>query len=269
MKSKWIRVTKKSHCPKCDHDSWCTVCPDLELVLCMRVESNRPSRNRMGGWLHPIGSGKQIPKQSVREEPPRIDAGAIMKSFSDKKWPEMQIRFAQSLGVSLAALSAIGCAWAPAHHAWAFPMRDGVGNCVGIRLRTESGQKFAVPGSRSGIFIPSTEPNPTVYLMEGPTSTAAALTIGLFAIGEPSCNASINYTQVAINRLRIKRAVIVADKDKPGLRGASALASELQIPCCTLLLPCKDMRDFVNFGGTKELIESLTASLVWQQPKES
>ncbi len=195
-----------------------------------------------------------------------IDASAIMRSLISCQRADMRERFAASLGVSERSLGVIGCAWHASHSAWAFPMRDGQGKCVGIRLRTEAGKKFAVKGSRQGIFLPMCQPQSTAYIVEGPTDTAAALTIGLFAIGEPSCNACVNYTQVAINRLGIRNAVLVADNDKPGLRGAKALADELQIPCCTLVLPTKDIRQFVQFGGTKELIESLTSSLVWNQP---
>lgn len=267
MSAKWMRVNKAFKCPICDHDSWCTVCPELQICLCMRTDSDRPSKNKMGGHIHPLGTQTKIPKRPMVEEPPRIDADAVMRSFSERQWPEMQSRFAIGLGVSMQSLASVGCAWAVAHNAWAFPMRDGLGNCVGIRLRTEQGKKFAVTGSRQGIFLPHCHPQSTVYLVEGPTNVAAALTIGLFAIGEPSCNACINYTQVAINRLHIKRAVIVVDNDSPGVRGAKALASELQIPCCALILPAKDMREAVSLGMTKELMESLTTSLVWHQPR--
>src|SRR5438132_1096022 len=126
MSAKWIRVNRSFHCPKCGHNSWCTVCPEFKLVLCMRVESDRPSHNSMGGWLHRIDCEKQIPKLRPVEKSPQIDANAVMDSFLARQWPEMQSRFAKSLGVSLAALAAIGCAWSPTHHAWAFSMRDGL-----------------------------------------------------------------------------------------------------------------------------------------------
>jgi hypothetical protein len=47
-RSEWLRVSKRTPCPICGHDSWCSV--GQSVVLCMRNESQRPSTN--GGWLH-------------------------------------------------------------------------------------------------------------------------------------------------------------------------------------------------------------------------
>lgn len=282
MKFTWVRVNKNEPCKVCGYKEWCTVCPELGLALCMRIESKRPSKNSMGGWLHSLdkNQAKQIKHAEKQPEAPTIDANKIMQSLlTDQKWNGMQQRLAESLGVSLNSLRVMGCAWAPQHRAWAFPMQDGEGRTIGIRLRDDSGHKWAVTGSRQGIFVPYSKPETIAFIVEGPTDCAAALTLGLFPIGRPSCRGSVAYTQVAINRLGIQQAVLVADNDlskfnektqrwvpSPGLEGAKVLAKEIQVPCCRLILPSKDLREFLTLGGTKELIGSLIGSLVWHHP---
>jgi DNA primase len=143
-------------------------------------------------------------------------------------------------------------------------MRDGAGSIVGIRLRADDGRKWAVKGSHQGIFIPSVQAQPIVYVTEGPTDTAAALTIGLYAIGRPSCNSGGQELKTACKRLGIRKAVLVADNDEPGIKGASKIASELGLPTCIYVPPAKDLREFVKLGGTKIMIESELKNTVWK-----
>jgi phage/plasmid primase-like uncharacterized protein len=170
---------------------------------------------------------------------------------------------AGALGVSAAALASLNAVYAPPHQAWAFPMKDGYGNAVGVRLRANDGRKWAVRGSRQGIFLPETEPQRRVYVCEGPTDTAAALTIGLFAVGRPSCNCGGAEIRTACQRLGIREAVIVADNDRPGLQGAARVAGELGVKACIFVPPAKDIREFVQLGGTRQLIESELKNTVW------
>lgn len=259
----WRRVTKAAPCPICGRPDWCTV--SERLVLCMRVQSNRPSHNSMGGWLHPVGQQpvKLPPKQP---EAPRIDAAKVMEEISANDWPEMQRKLASSLGVSLLSLSAMGCAWSIAHHAWAFPMKSGEGHTIGIRLRNEHGKKWAVPGSRQGLFIPFGDTHKRALICEGPTDCAAALTLGYYAIGRPSCSGAIDHTRHALNRLKVKEVIIIADNDDPGAQGAATLARSIALPTATVVLPAKDLRSYLNLGGTAELLASLIDSATWKVP---
>lgn len=229
----------------------------------MRVESGRPCQN--GGWLHSLDSGPH-PRPPLPQKPtsPLANAGALMQEFSAETWPEMQEQFAASLGVNVAGLRAIGCAYAIGHRAWAFPMKDADGNIIGIRLRSESGHKWAVKGSRAGLFYAEGEA-PEAVICEGPTDTAAAITIGLHAIGRPSCLGCEAELVRLLKRKGCHRAIIVSDNDEPGWRGAEKLSRELPIPNVLLTLPCKDMRDFTNLGGTSVLLHSLSQNLVWNQ----
>ncbi len=63
-------------------------------------------------------------------------------------------RFASELGVSAASLGRLGSKWSWEHKAWAFPMRATNGTILGVRLRGLDGRKWAVVGSRQGLFIP-------------------------------------------------------------------------------------------------------------------
>ncbi len=259
----WTRATKSFPCAICGKPDWCTYCSELQGWSCMRVDSRRPLKN--GGHWHSLGSKPQfIPKPPP--EAPAIDATALMNEFRSNTTAEMLARHAASLGVSTGSLTATGCAWARPHGAWAWPMVSGQGNCIGIRLRAENGRKWSVTGGREGIFVPRGASR-TAYVVEGPTDLAACLTLGLWGIGRPSCRGSVAHTQVTINRLHIQRAILVSDNDGPGIEGAKSLARELQIPVAAMLLPAKDLRQFLSYGGTRILLDSLERQLVWKQPE--
>ena len=143
----FTRVTKASPCPICQHGDWCRVFAD-GWVECMRVQSPKPAKS--GGWLHRQGLLPQrlTPLKPAHVAPaPTINAAKLMLDWRAATPPEALAEFAVSLGLSVASLTAVGAAWAAPHAAWAFPMADGHGNVVGIRLRNERG-KFAVRGSR-------------------------------------------------------------------------------------------------------------------------
>lgn len=259
----WIECTREFRCRICNHAGWCSYNRKARGFVCMRVPNTHPTKN--GGYWYPDGAEK--PKWVPPPEPEvsQIDAAKLMDEFRSDTRPEQLDRLSRNLGVSTDSLTRTGCAWASPHKAWAWPMVDGRGNPVGIRLRADSGSKWSVRGGREGLFVPQGTAR-VAYFVEGPTDTAAALTLGLWAIGRPSCRGGVAHTQVTINRLRIGRAILIADNDRPGIDGATALARELQIPCASMLLPAKDMREFVRYGGSIALIKSLEDKLVWRNP---
>jgi hypothetical protein len=231
----------------------------------MRVQSNRPSKGEAGGWLHPLDTDRvELPPKEPKK--PTIDAAQIISDWAERTKAEWVQAFAKQLGVSYTALACLGCCWSPGHRAWAFPMKDGHERTVGIRLRSVDGKKWAVPGSHAGLFIPQTKCNNTGYICEGPTDTAAAVSLGVFAIGRPSCQGGVAHITTLFTRKQIVRAVIMCDNDKPGLIGASRLQGELKIPSCIMVPPTKDVREFLGMGGDQTLLNSLLAPLVWRQP---
>lgn len=291
---RWIRVTKKRHCVICDKPDYCTYAPEADLVLCMRIESDKPSTNSLGGWLHSTGDARQyvapVPKRKAIEDPP-LNPIPLWRRWFEETDHEHLDGFAMSLGVDTDALRAIGCAWAGkewqddlskrswATEAWAFPMFNEHREMIGLRLRAD-GMKWAVKGSRSGLFLPNgnystaISERGTLWLVEGPSDLAAALTIGLNAIGRPAARAQADMVLDYVRIQETKRMVIIADNDPPdklgtvaGFAGAESLQERLRIPSAILLLPTKDVREFTNLGGDFPTMQSMLADLVWEQPR--
>lgn len=197
----------------------------------------------------------------VREEP-QIDCDKRMQFLMTSTSTAQRAGFAKLLGVSLQSLERLQAALAS--DCWAFPMRDGAGKIIGIRLRFDDGRKLAVKGSHAGlIYEPDFPHNETVWITEGPTDCAAALTLGLPAIGRPSCRGQEEMICVFLKRVHAKRVIIIADDDTPGRSGADVLMQKLTLPRAVFLPPAKDIRQFVNNGGTADTIRALTSNIVW------
>lgn len=231
----------------------------------MRVQSSKPAKN--GGWLHPLDNAPAVKLPPKPAPAPTINATAIIRKWSEDT-PESSYRYlAQSLGVSIQSLLNIGTVWSVPHNAWAFPMFDGYRNTIGIRLRDQAGHKWAVTGSRQGLFLPAVEPQETVWVCEGPTDTAAGVTIGLYCIGRPSCRGSVVDLNTAIRQAGSRRVVILADNDGPGYSGALDFQKQCPIPSLILVPPAKDLRKFVQMGGTKPVLTALMTGMLWRTPK--
>lgn len=100
-------------------------------------------------------------------------------------------------------------------------------------------------GSRNGLFIPQGKtPDGELWICEGPTDTAAALDLGHYAVGRPDCNGGGGFLQRFVRANHFSRAVIVADRDKPGQEGSHKLAREIHVTCrvWTPPAPAKDLR---------------------------
>lgn len=259
MTGKWQRVDRQIKCPVCRKDHWCTI--GEKWICCMRVQSDRPCKN--GGWLHAVGD-KPIARP-VRSEPELVETRDFAGMLAGWR-ADCLTAFAATLGIEASGLDALRCVWAPEFRAWAFPMSDGWGNVIGIRLRNDAGHKWAVRGSKQGLFITSNPAPQTAFVCEGPTDTAAILTLGLWAVGRPSCLGGNDHLKLFLKRRGVKQAVLLADNDKPGIQGAQRLASEIGIPSALLVLPAKDSRAFVQLGGTRQMIETLLHDTCWRRP---
>jgi hypothetical protein len=243
----------------------------------MRVESEHTCAS--GGWYHFYDKPNPdfLPAQR-REAPARsIKAFEIMENFRRATLPHHYICLAEELGVTPESLVRIGAGWAESYKAWAFPMKDGLGNTVGIRLRNKAGFKWAVRGSAQGVFVPAECDSQIAYLPEGPTDACAAISIGLFPIGRPSCNAGADIIAATLKRLGIFKAVIIADNDeiktlgqkqgRPGAIGALQLKKAIGVKSViwTPPDPIKDLRQFVKQGGNAIVIESQIRNKVWSR----
>ena len=268
----WLRVTKKNPCPVCGKPDWCGVSADGTMAICMRRPSPHPARN--GGSLHILSD--PIPKYSLPPpSPPRKPKIAVLYFW--EKWrrktdPYELEDFADALGVDACALDRIGAA--RARNAWVFPMRNGAGQIVGIRFRGDDGGKWALRGSAEGLFFDATAPDDrTAIICEGPTDTAAVMTLGYYAVGRPSCRGAVQHTKDLLKRQHIKRAVIVSDNDeidphtgrRPGQSGAAALAAQLSgILTKIITPPAKDIRQAVAGGLSRTAFETLLSVTQWR-----
>jgi len=272
---KWTRVNRRRPCPICGKGDWCGLSPDGTIACCMRVESNRPARN--GGWLHRIAGALPGHAPRAYTPPPKaaapraIDwAGTLDRCARNTRAAEVD-RLAGNLGVSAASLSRLGIVWVAPRHAWGFPMRDAAQQVIGIRLRTNGGFKFAVTGSRNGLFWPEdlTGAGP-LLICEGPTDTAALLDLGHDAIGRPSCAGNVEMVVDAVGVLHRQHLVVVADSDENGIKGADRLARALteagHRPKVIRPLVGKDARAWVQAGATRAAVDAVIRRALYWRP---
>ena len=272
----WLRVSRANPCPVCKKPDWCGVSADGVWAVCMRTEGGKASRN--GGWLHRL---KESPPPPMRRPPtnrPRqlVDCAAYHAALR-KRWDwRLLDGLALSLGVGMEALDALEPALDELHAAFAFPMRDGSGAVVGVRLRNHEGRKWAVTGSREGLFFdPAIAECRDLVVCEGPTDCAAARTLGLQAVGRPSCAGAVAELAALARRLRVRSVTIVADHDapkrrpdgsvwNPGIDGAFAMGRALKRMWRVVVPPAKDVRAWVCGGATREQFDALAASATWR-----
>lgn len=268
VKSQWTRVTKKEPCVVCSKCDWCTY-SDIG-SCCMRVESKVPMKN--GGYLHRSNDAKTPIKpvaRAVTGKPVTIDAVKIWRDLKADTQPCDVERLATLLKVGALNLERVGTVWIATKNAWGFPMRLGDGRIVGFRIRNAAADKWSWPGSKAGIFTAGPlNPMEMLYVVEGPTSLAAILTLGLSAIGRPSCAGQEDIVNEYIKLNRVRRIVIIADNDPhdAGLKGAGKLQETLHVPSVLMMLPQKDVRAFLIAGGTKQDLENVVRSQIWTQP---
>ena len=237
---------------------------DGATACCMRVESDKPAHN--GGWMHPTGAPPREPTRLPPPPPVRLTGEEV-----HRKWRRWWLQdtdhdtLAAGLGVTGPSLMRLGLAWAWPHEAWAFPMFDAQGEPCGLRLRNEAGDKWALKGSRQGIFIADAwiDPPADIVVVEGPTDAAAALDLGLYAIGRPSCTGGGPELATFCQRNGTKTLTICADNDGPGMAGAMALMASLRVKRRVVALPQKDVRAFVNAGGTADDFEQYAKESKW------
>lgn len=106
-----------------------------------------------------------------------------------------------------------------------------------------------------------------IFVVEGATDLSASLSLGMeHVVGRPSCSGGVAEIQRIIRQGKFRGAVIVADNDDPGLRGAKMLQGHLAVPSVIVVLPAKDLRQFLNLGGTLDDLNSIVSGLAWKQP---
>lgn len=258
-----MRVTRNHPCPICGKPDWCLIAPDKRACICMRIEAGSIRRTKNGGFIHHLNAPE--PKAARRRRRGvkvtswrQLDAlryRELLPQYRTAVNPARLDKLAATLGVSVASLNRLGIGWAYDWGTWSFPMTNATGTVTGFRLRSDTGRKWAVPGSREGLFIPDDLPDGVPLLItEGPTDCAALLDMGFAAVGRPSCTGGVSLLAALVKRRKPPEVVIVADADTPGQRGAGSLASVLRVHCPAVRIVCppegiKDVRAWKRAGA--------------------
>lgn len=267
---RWLRVRRGLACPVCDRTDWCLVARDGTQAICPRVESMH--RFAGAGWLHeliptprrdrPPGGGDVSVAIGRRETRFAALAEEYRQGASDRAVE----RLGGELGLTAESLRQLGVGWSAAHRAWSFPMTDGLGGVVGIRLRTAAGRKFAVAGGREGLFVVRREGSDLLLIAEGPTDAAALLDMGFPAVaGRPSCEGGVRPLEALLRATRPKSVLLVGDGDGPGRRGAERLMGRLAAFCRDVraVYPpeaVKDAREWRKAGARRADVEERAAT---------
>lgn len=117
--------------------------------------------------------------------------------------------------------------------AWGFPEFDADRQVVGLGLRAPDGRKGFRKGGKRGLVIPRHLPadGPEVFVVEGPSDTAALLSLGLPVVGRCSNNGGAELLTDALSGF--ERVVVLGEYDPkpdgrwPGWEGAEAVAGKL------------------------------------------
>lgn len=264
----WRRVSRSAPCPICGRSSWCGVTTDGSAAICMRIADGAAHQVDLG---HGVGHIHQLEHDRAQQPtylPPRpersgdwdLDFDAILERWSRSTPPEAIDDLAAELGVERQAIARLDAVYCPEQRAWAFPMHDDRRQIVGVRLRGPRG-KWALRGSHSGAFIPrGLDSRSLLLICEGPTDTAAALSLGYMAVGRPSCSGATEILCELLHNGRPRDVVIVADSDGPGRFGARRLATRLRGLCRNVgpkiisAAPHKDLRSWLQGGATADAL---------------
>ncbi len=178
----WVRVTRQSPCPICNKPDWCSISSDGAIVVCMRVSDGAVKETRNGGFLHrlsesPPGFRCRTLTLSANR-PGRDDLPELADYYRHQARlsPGLVKSLAGDLGLPAQSLHMLQVGWSPRRSSYSFPMKNACGNTIGIRLRNKQGGKYAVRGSRDGLFLPDgIDFADRLLICEGPTDCAAML----------------------------------------------------------------------------------------------
>lgn len=304
-RNNWIRTNANNPCPICGNKTGCLISTNGTAACCLRVQAGCAKHidgsdiqlSRQMGWLHYLKDSQN----AVRKGDYPVGIPVKEKSVSPSHWRALQRRFhadinpnalaafAERMGLSTDNLRIYGTGWDASTRCFSFPMYSGMVrgeensyDICGFRLRNSSGGKFAVAGSRNGLFMPThfelvecpfTTGVPLLLVMpEGVTDAVAMADLGFLAIGRPSATGGIDELRSLLAVSKNKQDVIVMadrdptkwflDKDRkpvspywPGIEGAISTAQAIlpYVNTVKIIQPpkgIKDFREWISIEGT-------------------
>lgn len=265
MKAAWLRTTSQRPCPICGKGDWCMVSSNGSVAICPRTEEGSTKYLDGSGYLHVIDKSAPIPPKSDEQGKEMPEHNIVLSTLASRMMAaatdEMVSALAKNIGVPTFALRLLRVGWSATSDAFSFPMWRFGKRLIGIRLRSMSGKKWAIKGSKSGLFIPDQWPSMKkgVIVCEGPTDTAALLGLGFNAIGRPSALGSYALVEEAVEG---RHVCVVSDSDSVGIDSANKLANHLQrsgscLSVRIIVPPAKDARKWINEGATRACVQEL------------
>lgn len=247
----------------------------------------------------PGGKPKIKPKLPPKQPPvtvSQIDVEAACALWRDRAAGDQHARLAASLGVSSAAVATMGAGIVSKQEldgfgtksygmCWTHPMRNVVGQAVGVRLCPCDGSgKFQLRGTDSGMFLREDwcrwltweMQRRMVWIVEGRSDPMALLTLDPDAavIGRP--NNAMMPREIAwhCKHVGYSHAVIIPDNDaenqaaqKQTQDGARALRDQLKSVGLktAIVVPGKhaDLRSYVQAGGTVGNLRMAVTAAEW------
>jgi hypothetical protein len=260
--STWKRVTRGKPCSVCGKPDWCLTLEDGSAVICPRIESKKFING--SGYLHVLKETEWSHDQAKPEKKELPEHNEVMATMARKYFlacdAQHQASASELIGVSSESLRRLGIGLCSSQSANTFPMLRHNRRVVGIRMRGFDGTKWAIKGSKQGLFIPSKLPSDKcIVICEGPTDTAAMLDLGFAAIGRPSC---LGATELIVELIAGRDIAIMADGDGPGMDGASRLAFAVRDIAKRIVVASpppeyKDVRLWYRSGCKKEDVVKL------------
>lgn len=268
-------VSKSRPCAICNKPDWCLYSVDESEAICCRIQSGH-FHAALNGWVHIVGdpfdgSPRAFSSPWYSETPPP-EMAVLAEKYRDELSEYDLHELSISLQISTNCLSVFGIGYSRRHKAFTFPMFNGLQQVCGIRLRDMAGRKWAVSGSKNGLFMPLhfDEPGNPVVVCEGPTDAAAMTDIGFDAVGRSCCRGEPEL----IRRLAMRFSrdfIIVSDTDKPGIDGAHALARVIagDARSVRVIQPVegKDAREWVTYGANRACVMYVADSVDPYTPK--
>jgi hypothetical protein len=223
--SGWLRVTRRNPCPICSHPDYCCRTADGLIALCMRVQSDKPSKCSLGGWIHKLAD--PLPPIRIMPKPKKEsrDWGQVARELRTPDRLGNLPFVAKALGVERWVLDAlmVGYGYDPYHNHWfsSWPELNAKGVITGIIRRFRSGEKKMMEGGSHGVyFSPGLFRGDTpIFIVEGGSDTASLIGLGCNVIGRPS---ALGGTRECTALLRDwqSRIIVIGERDeKPEKRG--------------------------------------------------
>lgn len=276
----WKRVTAENCCPICGKPDWCLISQDGSKALCQRKQSVERWGN--AGWLHNLKSSDGSATDTESSYTPSEQSSTSKTTLTDSEIheylsetqvnmsPKRRKFFSEAFQFDLSVIDEMHVGVDLLRGAWVFPMfgRDRDASPTGFRLRAiNTNRKWALRGSKAGLFYAGPAGEEDLWVVEGPTDCAALACLGLWSIGLPSINSGhqivrAHVVDMARKGLAPRRIVWVVEGDEAGRcyeQLAVKFLAKCGVPTVSVWLPpqYKDIRDWYCDGVSKEVLMSI------------